>query len=119
MISRILHTALIFSLMLSVLTINTCHGFCTILKDKQVHNCCSKKQSESVPDCCKVSEANAQFEHNEIKASSPMPFFLLIGEIAFNYHFSLSELSKEYSSFLYRPPLITRDISVLFRVFRL
>ncbi len=119
MVNKVLNIVLIFALIISVLGVTSCNALCTSMKKQKSHSCCAEKQVKD--DCCAISKQTNSNEHKSIvNASVDVPGFLLVAiGFLFNIDFFSAVLEKKQSNYLYRSPLLTQDLSVLHRVFRI
>jgi hypothetical protein len=87
--------------------------------DKEISKpCCEKKSKDS--DCCKkiINFNKLSSDISTVNASVSMPDIFLFATAYLNaFHFVLSERKNNYLE--YNPPKVPKDISVLFRVFRI
>lgn len=119
MLSRLLNIVLIFSVIMMVTGVSSCHAACSHEKNAKAHSCCPSGQDKD--DCCSLSgHPGTPSDISMVNASVDISSVLLFA-VAFLYgsDSSSAALERKHGRYLYSPPLLTQDLPVLNRVFRI
>lgn len=117
---RFLTIALILILTVSLTGVSTTKVYCTYLDKEITKSCCEDQQGEN--DCCKqeVEYKRLTTDISTVNASVEMQDVLLFA-VAYlsTLENPIAVLEKQDNFGAYSPPLLTFDIPVLIKVFRI
>lgn len=113
---KLLHIALLFTLIVSVVSASNCKAFCSSLRNLKETSCCKLQEEGS---CCQ--EISGKLKVNPdisvVNASVEMPDIVAYFTSFFYPDFSYAVLDYKHRNVSYIPPLLDPDLSVLYRVF--
>jgi hypothetical protein len=119
---RIINIALIIVLLLAVIGISSSKTYCQSMQEVVSGDCCKDISEEEKADCCLHLDFYQHLEADLsiVDGSVSVPDALFF-TLAFIQNFLIPEaiLNEHHNYVTYRSPLITSDIPVLHRVFRI